>query len=215
MSRFLRYLFFLLVVRPVIFVVLGLNVRHRERIPKDGPAILVANHNSHLDTLVLMSLLPLRLLPRLHPVGAADYFLTGGFKSWFSLNILGIVPLKRKPDGNETIDERMAGVYEAVERGDLLVLFPEGSRGEPEQLQAFRKGIAFLAQRYPAVPVTPIFLHGLGKALPKGEAMLVPFFCDVYVGEAMLYDGTPDTYMAELNGRMDALQAEHKDVPWD
>jgi 1-acyl-sn-glycerol-3-phosphate acyltransferase len=215
MTGILRFLFFLLVVRPLTYIVLGLNVRHFERLPKGGPAILVANHNSHLDTLVLMSLLPLSLLPKLHPVAAADYFLTNAFKSWFSLNILGIIPLKRKPDGDETIDERLTGVYQALERGDVLVLFPEGSRGQPEQLQAFRKGIAYLAQRYPALPVTPIFLHGLGKALPKGEAILVPFFCDVYVGETMTWNGTTEAYMAELNARMDALQAEHKDVPWE
>ena len=93
--RFLQALVFLCVVRPLLMIVIGLNVRGRERLPENGPAIIAANHNSHLDTLTLMSLWPLHVLHRIHPAAAADYFLSNSILAWLSLNIMGIIPVER------------------------------------------------------------------------------------------------------------------------
>lgn len=95
MQRLLRLLFVLLVARPVTLFVLGLNIRNRERLPVRGPAIVAANHNSHLDTLVLLSLFPLRDIHRVRPAAAADYFLSKPWLAWFSRNFIGIVPVTR------------------------------------------------------------------------------------------------------------------------
>lgn len=215
MNQLPRLLFFALIVRPLALIVIGLNIRHRERLPQPrsqlGPAIIAANHNSHLDTMVLMSLFPLAMLPKIRPVAAADYFLCNRFIAWFALNIVGIVPIKRHVTGGE---DPLAGASAALARGDILILFPEGSRGEPERLSQFKSGVAHLAKRHPAVPVLPIFLHGLGKALPKGEALLVPFFCDVFVGEPIHWQGDKQGFMYELDARMHGLAGEGKFAPW-
>jgi 1-acyl-sn-glycerol-3-phosphate acyltransferase len=213
----LRWLFFWLLVRPVVLVGLGLNVRHRERLPGDGPAILVANHNSHLDTMVLMTLLPSRLLPKVRPVAAADYFLRNRLLAWFALRIVGIVPIERRPPapppGGAAAPARDAGaaldgVVAALGRGDVVILFPEGTRGEPERMAELKSGVARLAERCPDVPVIPVFLHGLGKALPRGTVLPVPFFCDVFVGEPVAWGGDRKAYMEELKRRLEALAAE-------
>lgn len=213
LTAILRHLFFLLIVRPLVLIGLGVNARHRERLPHAGPAIIVANHNSHLDTLLLMTLFSRRLLPKLRPVAAADYFLSRRGLAWFALNIIGIIPLVRAVRAGH--DDPLAGCDAALAEGAILILFPEGSRGEPEKLGAFKTGIAHLARRRPEVPVVPVFLHGLGKVLPRGEFLPVPFFIDVLVGESFAWTGDRASFMVELDRRMHALAAEGTFPPWD
>jgi 1-acyl-sn-glycerol-3-phosphate acyltransferase len=209
----LRSLFFALIVRPLCLVVLGINLRHRERLPQKGPAIVVANHNSHLDTLVLITLFPLRKLGLLHPVAAQDYFFRNRFLKWFSLKIIGIIPIQR--GGGFGGGDPLAPVEEALARGEIVILFPEGSRGDPEKPAEFKSGVAHLAMRRPAVPVFPVYIHGLGKALPRGEALLVPFFCDVFVGEPLAWCGNRAAFMQSLKDRMSALAAEGEFPAWE
>ncbi|MDM8564340.1 lysophospholipid acyltransferase family protein [Candidatus Halobeggiatoa sp. HSG11] len=211
-NRILRWLFFGLIVRPLTLIIIGLNIRHIELLPKNGPAILVANHNSHLDTLVLMSLFQLKQLPQIHPVAAADYFLSNRLLAWFALSIIGIVPLARKVQAHS---DPFADAYTALSQGKILILFPEGTRGQPEQMNHFKNGIARLAKNSADVPITPIFLHGLGKSLPKGETILVPFFCDVFVGEPLRWEADKKHYMQKLDLAMNKLANEGNFSSWE
>ena len=212
-SRLLRFLFFAIVVRAVILVALGLTVRNRERLPKDGPAVLAGNHNSNLDALARMSLMPLLLLPKLRLVAAMDYFYSSKLGGWFADNLVGIIPVKRgsgKEGGNPLLLAE-----QALDRGKILVIFPEGTRGEPETLQAFKKGIGHLAKARPNVPVLPVFMHGLGKALPRGLALLVPFDVMVSIGEPLYGKESYDAFVSELEAAMTALAAQEKLPVWE
>jgi 1-acyl-sn-glycerol-3-phosphate acyltransferase len=211
LNRTLRLIFFGVLVRGVILIVLGLNVRRRHLLPKTGSAILAANHNSHLDTMVLMTLMPLSLLPKVRPVAAADYFLRNRLIAWFALDIIGILPIRRT---REPGDDPLAPLADALDRGEILIFFPEGTRGAPEQFKEFKSGIARLAERRPQVPIVPIYMHGLGKALPKGEALLVPFFVDVFVGEPVPWSGDREHYMEAFKARMVALSEEEDFSEW-
>lgn len=117
-------------IRSIVLIVLGLHVRHCDRLPREGPAIIAANHNSDLDSMVLMSLFPLRLLPKLHPVAAMDYFLTSRLFSWFALNVVGILPIKRTVARGD--ENPLARCNKVLADGEMLIVFPEGSRGEPQ-----------------------------------------------------------------------------------
>jgi 1-acyl-sn-glycerol-3-phosphate acyltransferase len=160
-----------------------------------------------------MSLFPLAQLPQVHPVAAADYFLRNRWLAWFALNIIGIIPLERTSHRSGT--EALQAIYSALDQGQILILFPEGTRGEPERMSKFKNGIARLAQTRPEVPVIPIFLHGLGKSLPKGEILLVPFFCDIFIGDALPWTGDKASYMQSLDDTMRNLANEGQLASWE
>lgn len=213
MNKLLRIIYYRVFIKFIVLVVLGLNIRHKEKLPQQGPAIIVANHNSHLDTMVLMTLLPSHLLPITKPVAAADYFLRNKLFAWFALNIVGILPIRRKRENRD--DDPLTPVHESLRNGNVLIFFPEGSRGEPERLTDFKGGIAKLALEHPDIPIVPVLLHGLGKALPKGEALLVPFFCDVFVGDALYWSGDKKDFMCRLEQSMESLTQEGQFSEWE
>ena len=208
-ERLIKILFFALFVKPIVFVILGLNIRGREKLPLEGPAILAGNHNSHLDTLVLMSLYPLSKIHKIRPVAAADYFLKNRYLAWFSQTCIGIIPLDRS--GGTSKDKLFSGCYKALGEGDILIIFPEGSRGDPEKIGKIKKGLYYLVQDFQktsktTVQVSPVLMHGLGGALPRGEALFVPFNCDVIIDEPLELSQTSMQYVKQISERFEYLQ---------
>lgn len=192
----LRLLFFLLIVKPFLLLAVGVNVRDRHRLPRRGPALIVANHNSHLDALVLVAMLPLRLLSRARPAASAEYFLRGRWRARFARNVIGIIPVAT--GGGRPHAEILGEVRDVLAAGNIVIFFPEGTRGEPECLGKLKSGIVWLAQQLPAVPICPVRLCGLGRVLPKGDWLPVPFFCDAWVGEPLHWEGDRQRFMAAL-----------------
>lgn len=211
--RFLQALFFLLVVRPLVAVVLGVKIRSEEHLPMDGPAIIAANHNSHLDTLTLMSLWPLVRVHQVRPVAAADYFLSNAKLAWFSLNIMHIIPIDRERKDKES--DPLAEPSKVLSNNEIVLLFPEGSRGEPERLSRFKSGVARLVERNRETPIIPVFMHGLGKALPRGDFLLVPFFVDVVIGEPIYWRGSVAETMQAYERAMSELAQQVEMPAWE
>lgn len=202
--KWLKWLFFALIAKPLVLIMLGLNIIHRERLPLKGPAVIVANHTSHLDTLVLMSLYPLTTIQRIRPVAAADYFMKNRYMRWFSTHCIDIIPLDRH--GIKAPHELFAKCHEALANHEILILFPEGTRSMTEERDfKLKRGIHLLISKHPEIPVTPLILRGLGKALPKGEALFVPFNCDVIIGEPLAYNPDAKAYLQTLEAQYHEL----------
>ena len=179
LHRIVQRLVFALLVRPFLAVLLGFHAAHRERLPRSGPALIVANHNSHLDTLALMAMLPPALLWKVRPVAAADHF-EHGFAGFVARHLLRTINIARK---GRVGTAALTPVLDALDRGEIVILFPEGSRGMPEAMAPFKRGIGHIVRRRPDVPVVPVYLHGMGKAMPRASLLFVPFSCAAVCGE--------------------------------
>ena len=202
---------FTLVVRPVLRVVAGFRATGLGNLPAAGPAVIAANHNSHLDGLALMSLYPNRMLARVRPVAAADHFLGPGIVGWLARTFLNLIAIDRSGQGAEAV---LGPVREALAAGDIVIVFPEGTRGEPEVMTKFRRGASVLADEFPDVPFVPVCLKGLGHVLPKGARMLCFAPASATVGPARTRRDDPSRPMAEaLEADIVAMSASSRPAP--
>ena len=199
-----QMIFFTLVLRPFMTLFIGLRVRGREHLPATGPFIIIANHSSHLDTASLLSLFPLRRLRKIRPVAAADYFERNRFVSAVSRICFNILPIARKGLTPET--NPLPRMEAALQAGDSLIIFPEGTRGSGTDISKFHSGAAHLIEKCPDVPVLPVYLVNMGRSLPKGEWIPVPFFCEVRLGEPRLFSGNRREIIAALETAVEQLR---------
>ncbi|QGX40650.1 lysophospholipid acyltransferase family protein [Permianibacter aggregans] len=206
MTRFLTRAFVALIMKPICLWLLGMKVQHRHKLPINGPAIVACTHNSHVDTAALFALFPLRNAPTLRPVAAMDHFFKSPLWRFLSRDVLNLIPIDRS---GKTPRERLFDeCHAALDAGDILLIFPEGSRGEPEQRSPLKKGLYYLAKERPNVPIIPVCMRGTGKVLPRGDNLIVPFTLDVVIGDPMYITDDSDEFIALLDKVFDALDRQ-------
>lgn len=142
--------------------------------------IYFANHSSHIDTLALWSALPMELRKRTCAVAAKDYW-GSGFRKYIATKALRAVLIDRaRQDPNANPLEPL---FEALRRGNSLIIFPEGTRGKEPMPGPFKSGLFHLAKAFPAVQLIPAYIENLHRSMPKGATMPVPMTCTVRFGE--------------------------------
>ena len=124
----------------------------------EKPAIIIANHQSHLDLMCLMMLTPKLII------------LTNDWvwNSPFYGRILRYAEFYPVPNGIENSIEHLA---DAVRRGYSIVIFPEGTRSSDCNIGRFHRGAFYLAEKL-NLDIVPVFLHGVGDVLPKTDFLL-------------------------------------------
>ncbi len=178
-----------LVERFVLGTYFRLRIIGREKIPSEGPFVLVANHSSHLDAAVLSAVLRPSQWYHAYAVAAQDYFFRDFFWALMAVAFTNAMPFDRKGDPKKSL-ELCADVLQ-VSR-EAIILFPEGTRSPDGSLQQFKPGIGKLVAGTDT-PVIPAYIHGAHEAWPKGHLMPRPRRVTLIMGNPRRYKGIPST----------------------
>ena len=132
--------------------------------------MLIANHTSHLDSIVLGSVLPCRWCDRVFPVAAGDVFFESPVRSLFSAQLINALPMWRKHCGPHALAELKDRL---LNEPCGYILFPEGMRSRDGSLQHFKAGLGMIVAGTP-VPVVPCSIAGASRAWPRARAGPAP-----------------------------------------
>lgn len=140
------------------------KVEGEDRLPKP-PFILISNHNSHLDTLSLYHALGKDRQRSLAVLAAQDYFFKNKIMGYFFKSVLNTIPVGRSGDFSDGLN----CARQLVDRGRIVLIFPEGTRSVTGALQPFKPGIGLLVSMLD-VPIIPVKLIGPYELWPKGQS---------------------------------------------
>ena len=197
-----------LLIRGLLRLYHRFEIRGAENLPNDDESfVLVANHSSHLDSVCLLAALPLRRLPRAFPVAAEDYFFRSLPRTWFAAVLMNALPFGRQMRVRESLAlcRRLL-----AQPGNVLIIFPEGTRSMTGETQPFKPGIGALLAGGEA-RVLPCYIQGAFRAWPKGRRLPRPRKVSLVIGAA-LHPGGDDEAVAiaaKLQRAVEALREEH------
>jgi 1-acyl-sn-glycerol-3-phosphate acyltransferase len=190
----------------------GPSVRWVNCRPSSRQRVYFANHTSHLDFVVLWSVLPRRLREKTRPVAAKDYW-NSGLRKRIAVNAFHAVLVERggkiaELDRMATARHTLDMLLEALGEYNSLIVFPEGTRGNGLQVGPFKSGIFYLWSKRPDVQFVPVYLSNLNRILPKGEFLPVPVISRVTFGAPLRPEAgeTKDSFLAKAHDAVCALR---------
>ena len=175
MQKFILQFTYSFLVQWFLKLIVGVKFDDSKFLLKEKQFIIVANHNSHLDTLSLMASVPRRLIHKIKPVAAQDHFGKTKFQEKLSNYFINSLLIPRKRDKENPENDPIFKMIKALDDGYSLILFPEGTRGEPEIEQPLKPGIGLVLSQRPDIKYVPVYMTGMGKTMPKGDNLIVPF----------------------------------------
>ncbi|WP_173910660.1 1-acyl-sn-glycerol-3-phosphate acyltransferase [Acinetobacter sp. Marseille-Q1618] len=143
--------------------------------------IYYANHNSHIDFILLWSSLPTAIRRKTKPVAASDYWLKDGMRRFLIHNTFNGVTIQRNRENNQ---DPLQPIKDALEQGYSIIFFPEGTRNlnDDVELLKFKSGLFNLHQQFPEIEIVPVWISNLKRVMPKGAFIPLPLLSTVCFG---------------------------------
>ena len=176
--------------------------------PESRQRVYFANHSSHLDFLLLWALLPPRLRYKTRPVAGADYWNASKLRRYLITRVFNGILVARKPRRGEN---PLAPLQAALDAGDSLIFFPEGTRSLDGEMQEFKGGLYHLVRDNPGVEFVPVRMENLNRVMPKGNLLPVPLVCILSFGTpvALQEDETKPEFLARAQAAVLAMRPKH------
>lgn len=161
-----------------------LSIEGRQNLPTQPPYVLVANHASHLDAVILELAAPRRHLGRIFPIAAGDTFFEKPMLATFATACMNALPIWRKRCGGHSLDELRRRL---VEEKCVFILFPEGTRTRNGKPGRFKPGLGRLVCETSA-PVVPCFIDGAWRAMPPSASLPRPKKIRLRIGTPLVFN---------------------------
>jgi 1-acyl-sn-glycerol-3-phosphate acyltransferase len=161
-----------------------MSVVGREHIPVEPPYVMVANHSSHLDALMMVSVQRWRLRDKVFPLAAGDFFFETPAMAAFATLCINALPLWRRNCGRHVLGELRERL---ISEPCAFVLFPEGTRSTDGRMGSFKAGLGMLVAQT-AIPVVPCHISGASEAMPKGKRWPRPRHVSLTIGEPLSFN---------------------------
>jgi hypothetical protein len=168
-----------------------------------------ANHSSHGDFVLLWASLPDELRRSTRPVAGADYWQRDTLRRYVINEVFNGVLIDRERSSPES--NPLQPMLDALDNGDSLILFPEGTRNlGDEPLLPFKSGLFHLAMARPQVELIPVWIANLNRVMPKGRALPLPLLCTLSFGAPLerLADEDKAAFLERARNALLALAPE-------
>jgi 1-acyl-sn-glycerol-3-phosphate acyltransferase len=187
-----------LLIRPLVRLVFGVSIIGKEHLSHLDQFIIVANHNSHLDILLLFQVLQPDKICKTHPLAARDYFKKS---AW----LYKTVDFLYKPiwvDRNAGKISTFKEIQKRLGEGRSIIIFPEGTRGETSKIQEFKKGVGSVAKNNSTIPLIPVYLEGPERSFPKKAYFPIPLLNHITISPPQILRGKSSDITTKLYNQL-------------